>query len=181
MEQLFSVPFLISYAILYGVTMKVADLLNEHGLKWFKGSQIFFGVLWGIFGAVLVFSSPVVANIILAMNLAFIVRGRLDYFNHQLGASIIILAFLFYSPFELLLFAIFYAIFVLFGSIKDYIDDVLKKNGLFATINEAMLYYPIPTFIYCMLYGNWIVFWIFLFYTTAYNITKLVGKKYGYR
>ena len=172
---------IIIYATAYGITMKIADLLNEHGLKWFKGSEIFFGFLWGIFGAMLIIGNNVVANVVLAMNIAFIIRNRLDYINHQIAASIIIIIFLFTSIFSPILFLIFYFIFLIFGSIKDYVDDILKKKGgIFVLLNEAMLYYPIPTFIYCIFYGNWIVFWTFFVYTISYDLTKFVGKKYGY-
>jgi len=180
-ENLFSFLMIILYALLYGITMKVADLLDEHGLKWFKGSAIFFGFLWGIFGVLLVLSNSTIAIIMLAMNLAFITRNRLDYINHQIAASIIIISFLFSSTFNPILFVIFYFVFLIFGSLKDYVDDILKKkSGILVSLNEAMLYYPIPTFIYCLLYGNWIVFWAFLTYTIAYNIIKQIYKKKGY-
>ncbi len=176
----FSIQLLIFFAVAYGITMKVADLLNEHGLKWFKGSPIIFGFLWGIFGALLVTGNNTIANIMLAMNVAFVVRNRLDFLNHQIAASIVIITFLFTGTFSPITFLIFYAIFLVFGSLKDYVDDVLKKKGTLALLNEAMLYYPIPTFIYCWLYGNWIVFWVFLLYTIAYDATKYIGQKHGY-
>ncbi|MFA6551707.1 MAG: hypothetical protein WCV41_04240 [Patescibacteria group bacterium] len=167
-------------AILYGITMKVADLLNEHGLKWFKGSAVFFGVLWGIFGSLLVIGDKNIANIILAMNVAFIIRNRLDFINHQIASTIIIIIFLFFSTFNPVLFTIFYIIFLIFGSLKDYVGDILKKKSVPATLNEAMLYYPIPTFIYCLIYGNWIIFWTFLLYTISYDYVKYLAKKRGY-
>lgn len=173
---------IIVAAILYGITMKVADLLDEHGLKWFRGSAILFGILWGTFGAALVISNNTIANIILAMNVAFIIRQRLDYLNHQIAASIIIITFLFVAAFNPILFIIFYIIFLVFGFLKDYIDDKLnKKKGVVIALSESMLYYPIPTFIYCLLYGNWIVFWAFLLYTVSYNVTKYIAKKRGYK
>ena len=52
MIDLFSLPIILIFAALYGITMKIADLLDEHGLKWFKGSAIIFGILWGLFGSV---------------------------------------------------------------------------------------------------------------------------------
>ena len=182
-ENLFSIPMIILYALLYGITMKIADLFDEHGLEWFKGEgdNIIFGFLWGIFGALLVLSDNTIANIMLAMNIAFIIRNRLDYINHRIAASIIIISFLFSSVFNPVLFISFYAIFLIFGSSKDYVDDILKKKkGLLVFLNEAMLYYPVPTFIYCLLYGNWIVFWAFLIYTIAYDTTKFIYKKKGY-
>ncbi|MFH1661803.1 MAG: hypothetical protein ABIA02_01785 [Candidatus Falkowbacteria bacterium] len=180
-ENLFSIPMIILYSILFAITMKLADLMDEHKLKWFKGDAILFGFLWGAFGALLVLSNNTIANIMLAMNLAFIIRNRLDYINHQIAASIIIISFLFSSIFNPTLFLVFYAIFLIFGSSKDYIDDILKKKkGALIFLNEAMLYYPIPALIYCLLYGNWIVFWAFLVYTIAYDITKFIYKKKGY-
>lgn len=181
METLFILPLALIYAALYGVTMKVADLLDEHGLKWFKGSALLFGLLWGGFGALLILSDNIIANIIVAMNIAFIIRNRLDYLNHQVASSIIIIAFLFSATFEPMVFIIFYAIFLTFGTSKDYVDDVLKKeNGLLVMLNDAMLYYPIPAFIYCLMYGNWIVFYVFTIYTGYYDLTKYFAKKHGY-
>lgn len=181
MNDYFQFHHLIAYAVAYGVTMKIADLTNEHGLKWFKGDALIFGILWGFFGTILIMSNNnELANILLAMNIALLTRNRLDYINHQIASSIIIISFLFIATFSPTIFLIFYLLFLIFGSMKDYIDDVLKKEGLFHLLNEIMLYYPVPTFIYCIIYANWIIFWVFLFYTIAYNLTKYIGKKYNY-
>ncbi len=180
-ENLFSPLAIILYALLFGITMKIADLLNEHGLKWFRGSAIIFGLLWGIFGALLVLSNNTIANIVLAMNLAFIVRGRLDYLNHQIATSIVVIIFLFGAVFNPALFLAFYAAFLIFGSLRDYVGDKLKvKNGVLILYDQIAWYYPIPTLIYCLLYGNWIVFWAFLTFTIAYDTTKFIYKKKGY-
>ncbi len=172
---------LILYAIGYGVTMKVADLLDEHGLKLFRGAPLLFGLAWGAFGVALVAGDVAVANVVLAMNVAFIIRNRLDYLNHRIAASMIIVAFLLTSRFDPLLFLAFYVAFLAFGSIKDYLDDDVRSSSPAALLSEAMLYYPIPTLIYCLAYGNWIVFWVFLAYTISYNVTKLVARRYSYR
>lgn len=172
---------IILCALLFGITMKIADLLNEHGLKWFRGSAIIFGLLWGIFGALLVLSDNAIANIVLAMNLAFIIRGRLDYLNHQAAASAIVITFLFGATFNPLLFLAFYTIFLIFGSLRDYIGDKLKvKTGVLAIYDQIMWYYPIPTLIYCLLCGNWIIFGAFLTFTVGYDTTKFIYKKKGY-
>lgn len=161
--------------------MKIADLLNEHKLKWFKGSSVIFGILWGIFGSLFLLTNNIIGNLVLAMNIAFIIRNRLDYINHQIAASIIIITFLFTTKFEPFLFLTFYIIFLVFGFLKDYIDDTLKKkSGLLVKLNESMLYYPIPTFIYCIYFGNWIVFFSFLIFTISYDLTKFIAKKKGY-
>lgn len=182
MIDFFITPFIILYAILCGVTMKIADLLDEHGLKWFKGSRIIFGILWGVFGALLVLSHNTIANIILAMNIAFIIRNRLDYLNHQIAASIIIISFLFFASFQPWLFLTFFFIFLIFGSLRDYVGEKIKKKGRALILyDEIRWYYPIPTLIYCLLYGNWIVFWAFLLFTIGYDLTKHIAKKKGFK
>jgi len=162
--------------------MKIADLLDEHHLKWFKGSDLLFGFLWGIFGSLLIIGNNTIANIILAMNIAFIIRKRIDYLNHAIAVSIIIITFLFYGIFNIILFLIFYSIFLLFGGLKDYVDDILKKRKSFLfKINESMLYYPAPTLLYSLIYGDWIIFFVFLSYTLSYNLTKYYAMKQGYK
>lgn len=182
MIDLFSIPTILLYAVLYGVTMKIADLLDEHGLRLFKYGDLLFGVLWGSFGALLILSNPIIANIILAMNIAFLIRRRIDYLNHAIAITIILMTFLFSASINFALFIVFYFIFLIFGSLKDYVDDILKKKkGLLVNLNEAMLYYPVPTFIYCLLYGNWIAFYAFLIYTVFYDLTKYYAVKRGYK
>jgi len=174
----FATPFIILYAVLYGITMKIADLFNEHGLKeWFKGSRILFGFLWGIFGALLVISNVYVANVILAMILAFIVRMRIDYLNHAIATLIIIISFLFYGSFEPLIFFIFLVTFIIFGSIKDYLDDKLKSKGILQKIAEFGWYYLIPTLIYALFTSRWIVFYIFTIYIISYDVVKYIGEE----
>lgn len=181
MESIFSTQLIIIYSILLGVTMKLADLMDEHKLKWFNGGDILFGFLWGLFGALLVLSNNLIANLMLSMNLAFIIRRRLDYLNHTIAASIIIITFIFTSTIESSLFITFYAIFLIFGSLRDYIGDKIKnKNKLHKIYDNFMWYYPIPTLIYCFLYGNWIIFWAFFTYTIFYDLTKYIYKKKGY-
>jgi len=179
--ELFSGILILICAALFGITMKIADLLNEHGLKLFKGSAILFGILWGLFGALLALSNNTIAVLMLAMNIAFIIRNRLDYLNHQIAASIIIIGFLFTSVFDPILFIAFFIIFLAFGSLKDFVDDKLKKkNGALFKLNESMLYYPIPTFLYSLFYGNWIVFGAFTAFTISYDLTKYFAAKKGY-
>jgi len=178
MIDLFATHFIILYAISYGVTMKIADLFDEHGLKeWFKGSRILFGFLWGIFGALLVISNVYVANVILAMILAFIVRMRVDYLNHAIATLIIIISFLFYSSFEPSTFFIFLVVFIVFGSIRDYLDDKLKSKSVLQKISESGWYYVIPTLIYVVLTSRWIVFYVFTIYIVSYDIIKYIGER----
>ena len=176
MIDLFSLPIILIFAALYGITMKIADLLDEHGLKWFKGSAIIFGILWGLFGSLLVVSNVHVANVLLAMVLAFIFRMRIDYRNHAIATVIIITSFLLYSTFKPLTFFIFLINFIIFGSLKDVMDDYFKRKDWLQKFTETGWYYVIPTLIFAYFTSLWIVFYVFTTYIVFYDIVKYVGE-----
>ncbi len=177
-ESSFSIPMLLVYAALFGTTMKIADLFNEHNVKpWFKGSGFIFGILWGIFGSLLIISNIYVANVLLAMVLAFIIRMRIDYKNHAIATLIIIITFLLKSNFMPILFFIFLAVFIIFGSIKDYFDDIINSKGLLYYITEPGWYYIIPTLIYSIITNQWLVFYVFTIYIIFYDIVKFSLQK----
>ncbi len=175
-ETLFSIPVILICAALYGVTMKIADLLDEHGLKWFKGNAILFGFLWGVFGALLVISNVQVANVLLAMILAFIFRMRIDYRNHAIAVVIIITSFLLYSEFNPFIFSVFLGNFIVFGYWKDLLDDYRKRKNWLQKFTETGWYYIIPTFIYAIFTSQWIVFYTFTTYIIFYDIVKYIGE-----
>ncbi len=172
---------LVMLTALYGGSMKVADLLDEHGLRLFRGDAVFFGVLWGASGVWLVLASPSLCSTILAMNVAFIVRNRLDYWNHQIAATMIIATAVGFGSIDRTIFLGFLAVFVVFGGLKDYVDDVLHAGGFLARINEMMWYYLIPTFIYSWVTGDASVFAVFALYWFTYNTVKLAAEVCGYR
>ena len=97
-ETLFSVPMLLVYSVLFGLTMKIADLLDEHGLKLFKGSALLFGILWGGFGAMMILGNNILANFFLALLIHWILRYRIDHLNHGVAASIMLIVFLYNLP-----------------------------------------------------------------------------------
>jgi hypothetical protein len=167
----------------YGVTMKVADLFNEHGLKGFRYLDLIFGIAWGLFGASLVLlGGNEMANIILAMNLAMIPRNRIDFLNHQIAVVLIVLAYLYTSFFEPGIFLTFLAVFFVFGALRDYVGEKLKikKDWKFWLI-ESMPYYFVPAFIYCLYRGHWEIFAAFAAYAAAYLITKVIAARKGYQ
>ncbi len=152
--------------------MKLADLLDEHGLKLFPGAQMLFGILWGFFGSLLVLGPSDIANVTLAMVLAFIVRMRIDYRNHAIAAVMIVIAFVWKAAFEPGLFAIFFIVFTVFGGLRDYLGDVRKKKDWLYKINEPMWYYFVPPAVYGTVSGNWGVFFVFTIYGVAYDLVK---------
>lgn len=67
------------FSILFALTMKIADLMDEHGPHWFRGDALLFGALCGLSGCVLTALHPICANVILAMVLGYAIRRKIDY------------------------------------------------------------------------------------------------------
>lgn len=168
----FTFPFTLLYAALFGTTMKIADLCNEHEMRLFKGDAVLFGVLWGVFGSFLILSQVDIANVILAMVLAFLVRTRIDYRNHAIAAAMIIITFVWQSSFNSTLFLIFFITFVVFGSLRDYTGEIRKKKDWIYKYNEHPWYYIIPTAIFGVFTGNWAIFVVFTVYIVFYDLVK---------
>ena len=117
MEILFSVPILLIYSVLFGVSMKMADLFNEHGFKWFNGDGVLFGILFGVFGGLLITSDPSLTNLWLALLLVNILRFRVDSLNHGIAAIFMFIGFLIAREhFEWISFLYFFLIFSTFGA-----------------------------------------------------------------
>jgi len=185
MMDFFSPGMIVLYALLLGVTTKIADLLDEHGLRWFKGDAIVFGVLWGAFGSLGVIANNVLANVIMAMNLSYILRGSLDYLNHRIASVMIIISFLFVATLDARLFAAALIFIIIFGFLEDSITDYVKPKGALKKIvvyfNDALIYYILFTLVYCLLYGNWILFFAFTAYVIGYDFTKYCARSKGYK
>lgn len=106
-----------------GATMKIADLLDEHGYKWFKYADVVFGLLWGIAGAYMIFLNPILATIWISVLFCFIVRYRLDYLNHGIAAAIWFVAMLYINynlRDNLTPFIYFASLFTITGLIHDH-------------------------------------------------------------
>ncbi len=170
--DLFSLPALAIYAFFLGVTMKIADLLDEHGLKWFPGDKLLFGFLWGFFGVLLVLSRIDIANILLARILAYIPRKRLDYFNHVLAAVMIFIAFAWKFPFNQLIFLSFFFTFLVFGFLRDYYGNHRGKKDFLYAVNEPGLYYLVATLIYGIVVRDYAAFLVFTVMQLSYNAVK---------
>lgn len=170
MIELFSFPLLLVYAFLFGTTMKIADALDEHGLKWFKGAPMLFGVLWGLFGFLLIIANPIIANVLLARILSYLPRVRLDYANHGVAATIIIIGFMYSSVFIPTLFVLFFVIFLLFGMMRDYYGK--RTKTLVYKITEPAFHYILFTLVYSIAVKDFTLFWVFTVSQLSYDLVK---------
>ena len=166
-------------SMLYAVTMKISDLLDEHGLKLFKGASYLFSFLCAIFGCLLILSDTIIANIILAMVIGFVIRKRIDYNNHILAFVIITSCFFIFSNIILNIYFPFLIAIILLGFLKD-TKYKTSKSKLIKLINKIYLYIPIiyaiPSLIYSIISSDWIIFFAFFTYDLSYNITRLISN-----
>lgn len=171
---------LIFISILYAVTMKIADLLDEHGISWFKGDRIVFGVLCGMTGCFLIVCNDIIANIIFAMVMGFVIRKRIDYTNHIVAFIIITSSFIIFTDVIYEIYFTFLFSILVLGSLKD-LKYLKNKSNLIKIICKVYLYVPIiyavPSLVYSLLTNDWIVFAVFFTYDLAYNVTRLIGEK----
>lgn len=171
----------VIFAIFYGATMKVADLLDEHGLKWFRGANILFGIFWGGFGALIILSNNVLANIYLAMILAFVLRRKIDYFNHGIAVTIMFFTFLATQTVSWKVLLVFFFIFALFGLMTDYFEDRKKPSNFLLKICRTFIdlraqYYLFP-FLYSLMTRIWIVFAVVAVNMCSYEIMLRIGNR----
>lgn len=172
-------PFVtILISVMWGITEKIADLLNEHGLKWFRGANIIFGVLWGTFLALLVINQNIViSNLAFAMLLGYILRYRIDHLNHGIASSIVIFAFLVNGAiidWGVLIF--FFAVFGLGGLVHDTLDERPKFKkflGKYLTVFfEYRMYIYLFPLIYSVFTGTWMAFLVASGHMLSYEIIR---------
>lgn len=167
-----SLPAILFVAILYGATMKLADLLDEHGLHWFKGDAMLFGLLWGILGSLLIVADNQLANVLLAQMLAYVLRLSLDYRNHAIAATLMILVFVATSTLMWPLFLTFLAIFTLLGALRDSVGKTYPKRDWWFHFNEVAWYYFLPPLIWSALTGDWLIVAVLALYRISYDLVK---------
>lgn len=170
----------VIFSCLFAITMKIADMHDEHGMHLFKHADILFGFCWGAFGAVLVLMDTATANAIFAMMLGYVIRRRLDYTNHIIAFSIVSGVFLLSATLIKETFFAFWVSFTFLGMIKDL--KYLNKPGKIASLVRIIylyipLIYALPTLIYGIIYNDWYAFCSMFMFDLSYNITRLVSQK----
>ncbi len=179
-EILFSIPMLLIYAALFGTTMKIADLLDEHSLKWFRGSALLFGVVYAIFGTLMILGNNLLANFLLAMLIHWILRYRVDYLNHGLAFSIMLLAFVYNLPNFIIDWLLFLAIFITY-SVHGLLNDAADRkeiSGILAKYFESNShYFTIPIVLTIINPTYWIILVVSALHITLYETTKHFGMK----
>lgn len=174
-ETFATIPLLLINSFLFGFFTKLADLLDEHGLKMFKGAKILFGIVWGIFGTLVIIFSPLLATLYLAILINWIIRGNIDYLNHRIATAIILVSVFFsgiITNLDPILFGIATTLFTGIGMLIDY--KIIKRN--FLTNNNLFIFIALAIMIYFNT-SYWIVFASYLLNSVAYQAVKSWGKR----
>jgi hypothetical protein len=105
---------LVLASFVFGFFQDFADLLDEHGLKWFRGADIITGVVWGAAASYLIFTYPPTGSYLAGLLLYWLIMDKLDYLNHQLSATMMFFAIFYqfavgmlYLPWAIMTFGIF--------------------------------------------------------------------------
>lgn len=168
----------------FGFAVKMADLLDEHGLKLFKGSALLFGVLWGATGAFFIFSNNILSSFFIAILLHWILRCRIDYLNHGVAASVMLIAFFYNLPNFVMNWTVFLTIFTtysLFGLLND-ASDRENIKGKLAKIFKLNIHLIIIPLILSLLNSNyWIIAWSSILQIIFYDFTAKIGMRVAER
>jgi len=194
--------FAVLGAAIFGITMKIADLLVDDGYKWFPGADILLGLTWGAAGALLAMADWRIANLLVAIVLAFFVRDRIDRKNHGLAAAVMFFVVLFSNEIiagirrlfdstlpgnladtlpaiELhlnLVGPVFLSLMIL-GQIEDRITDTMRPGWEKGLLNEICewRYWLVPL-AYSLVSGFWLFFATAVVFATTYEIVRVIAK-----
>ena len=131
---IYEILFIMVISSFLGIFMKISDLLDEHGYKWFRYADIITGIIWGILCSILIAYNEILAILWLSVILGFLIRGRIDYRNHSIAVAICFLTALFMRPnFFANLFNFFYLFLLLSitGMVHDYIEYKNRKVNMY--------------------------------------------------
>ncbi|GEM_PF-1287913 len=179
-DVLFSIPLVFLYSILFGSCMKIADLLGEHGLKWFKGSTLLFGIIFGFFGALLILSGNVLANFLIAMLIHWTLRYRIDSLEHGFAGAIMFTAFvlnLSNFTFDTLVFWVTLIPFSILGLLNDIADRKQIRGFAAKVVGFNFHYFIVPIILMVFNISYWIVLAVSALHVISYETTKYYGMK----
>jgi hypothetical protein len=160
--------------------MKMADLMDEHGLKASKFTKIVMGIAWGGFGSILLIHDRLLASVYIALLFSFIFRAKIDYLNHGIGATIMLLVYIFQLQRNIMklsegLFFLFFFCFLIPGLLHDFIANKSKEKVSMELLHTVITYLIIP-FGYSVFSCNPQVFYSLFLYALGYEITRFLGN-----
>lgn len=171
-ELLYHPLIVCLFAFLTGIFTKLADVGVDHGVPMSKFYKVLYGILWGVCGSLVVLGNTYVAAFYFGILLSWIVRYKLDYYNHGIGGAMILFAIVLILPITALHLWIIIGTFVLFTLFGILSREYSFKLGWFQEYNVySFIYLGIISVVYPVI---WIV--------VAASLANVIGyhgvKKY---
>lgn len=167
---------LIINAFLVGVFTKLGDIANDDGFKISYSLNILLGILWGVFGALVVLGNSEIAAFYFGILLSWIFRYKLDNYSHGIGGTIILVTLFYVHPISSLQLVITSATFVLFT-----LFGILSRHHIFG--KNFFTDYNVYSFIFLIILALfntsvWIVVIASLANILGYHGVKTWWKKH---
>lgn len=123
--------YLIVATIIFGITIKLADAHDEHGMKSFPWAAMIYGVLWWISWAYIISFSSEMQALYLSIIFYWIYKFKIDYPNHAIWTIIMLFwAFMFKWQFLYLETFLLLWSYISFDYFKRLNKNKLKNNFL---------------------------------------------------
>lgn len=169
-------------SILFGFSMKLADLVDEHGLHLFKYSGILLGFVWGSLGATIIYHFDVTVSMFwLATTITYIVKSQIDYFNHGVATAIILISFFInYNSIANNWDYFYYFFFTIstVGLVNKYFIETgkLKLSKTLDFFVKLRLHYTLIVVAFSIYTGVWFVTLSRILFWIAYEIASELGE-----
>jgi hypothetical protein len=138
-----------------GVTSKFADLLNEHGITWFRGAGVLSGLLWGVLATLLTLTDRWVAVVWAGTVLFWFLRCKLDHFNHAFAGVAVLVAAL-YMAHDRRLSVLAVGLFALWLYVSALVNTELKRRGMLPGFLRLRLRYYAGPLVVGLLAHSWL-------------------------
>jgi len=175
--MILNLPVVILFnALVTGILTKSSDLFVEHGYKTSNTIKILLGFGWGLFGSLVVIGNPLIGAFYFAILLSWIIRYKLDFYNHGVGGALILITLFFVQPsgtlVNLILFPTLF-LFTFFGVLsREY-----KMKRKFSWFHKYNIYSFIYIGILAYMYSEvWIVF-----FASFVNVLGYHGVRYFFK
>lgn len=164
---------IIITAFCFGLSQKLADLFDEHGWITTKPIRMILGLVWGVIGSFLVLVNVYSALVICATVLYWLFRVKLDYTNHTVAGSLVLLVSIYEFGKYPSLFPYLVYLFI-WLSLTGTISSFLRKKFPHSRILRLRLWIYLGPFLVSCLLGNYIPF-----ITTLFGMlgTELIAYK----
>ncbi len=158
----------------FGFFVDFADLLDEHGLRWFSGSALLSGILWGIFGSLLIYLDASAALYVSTLVLYWVLKQKLDFLNHAVGGSLILLtSFVLLPQTEIATLALVVGFSV--QAIQGFVGTAIKKKYPLEGKKKELirLRHFLPPLAISLVISNWIPLLVFICFTLGLKMSEV--------